>query len=64
VTSLTGTMHNAGIYSQYEDFIKNDRLNSFKVEDFYFLKKNVPPLPLPEDRPPKNDKKLSKALYA
>ena len=36
---------------KFDDFIKHDRNNAFKVEDYYFLKKDLPSLPEESEMP-------------
>ena len=48
-TALTHVEDQANILAKYDDFMKDDRLNSFKVEDYYFLKKNLSSQPAPEE---------------
>ena len=42
VTCMTGTNQHLDIMQGFNDFMKHDRTNAFKVEDFYFLKNNLP----------------------
>ena len=42
VTCLTGTDQQAGLLSKYEDFKHIDRNNPFTVEEYYFLRNNLP----------------------
>ena len=39
---MTGTNQHLDIMKNFNDFMKHDRTNAFKVEDFYLLKNNLP----------------------
>ena len=51
ITCLRGTENQAAILGNYENFKKHDRINPFTVEEYYFLRNNLPSKP-EEVRPP------------
>lgn len=44
-TCLTGTQHQADIFLNYDNFKQNDRVNPFTVEEYYFMRNNLPSIP-------------------
>ena len=42
VTCLTDNTQHTDILKRFSEFMKHDRNNAFKVEDFYLLKNNLP----------------------
>lgn len=42
VTCMTGANQHLDIMENFKDFMKHDRTNAFKAEDYYFLKNNLP----------------------
>lgn len=51
LTCLTGTESQAPLLGNYEKFKRHDRINPFTVEEYYFLRNNLPSKP-EEVRPP------------
>ena len=44
-TCLTGTEAQSGLMSRFEEFKMHDRNNPFTVEEYYFLRNNLPSMP-------------------
>lgn len=44
VTCLTGVSQQAGLLSRFEEFKMNDRNHPFTVEEYYFLRNDLPTL--------------------
>jgi len=51
MTCLTGTENQASLLGNFENYKKHDRINPFTVEEYYFLRNNLPSKP-EEMRPP------------
>lgn len=49
MSCLTGTGSQAALLSKFEDYKKYDRVNPFTVEEYYFLRNNMPSVP--EEKP-------------
>ena len=48
---MTGTENQAALLNKFDDFKKHDRNNPFSVEEYYFLRNNLPSKP-EQERPP------------
>ena len=42
---MTGIEHQADLFCRFDDFKRHDRNNPFTVEEYYFLRNNLPSLP-------------------